>query len=183
MAHMNKATRRRLFPVLAKRDDERCNVCKEEGTERSLIIDHIDNDDSNNVLTNLQLLCRRHNYLKNPRRKKGDHSHKSVSVCVRKHDQTISAELEKNRSTEPTFRHWLYWAVKTGGAISFGEAVDAGAEVAMCSQESIKRYIRKVCSTAGMYGLVNGEIVFKPKFAHHSSNGRYSHETNTSTKG
>ncbi|HEX9657766.1 MAG TPA: HNH endonuclease signature motif containing protein [Bacteroidota bacterium] len=189
---MNKGTRKRILPILIQRDGRRCNVCKD--TERELVIDHIDNDDSNNELSNLQVLCRRHNYLKNPRRKKGNHSHVcvcvgvcvcgNVSASVDRLEQRKSAELEKSQVAEPSFRHWLYWEMKQQGMMKAEDALNAGAEVAQCSQETVRRYLKKVCSIAGMYDVVDGLIQFKHNYANHF-NGRKGNATknNTSTKG
>jgi len=65
MSNMNGVTRKKLFPLIATRDGEYCRCCGALPDERQLVIDHKDNDNSNNNLTNLQLLCRTCNYLKN----------------------------------------------------------------------------------------------------------------------
>jgi len=65
---MNKKTHDKLYDIIAKRDGECCHFCEKKPPEHQLVIDHKDNDNSNNELYNLQLLCRACNYKKNPRR-------------------------------------------------------------------------------------------------------------------
>jgi hypothetical protein len=76
MSNMNSYTRKRMRPLLIKRDGPYCNDCGKRGSFSKkgkyplpLLIDHIDNNNDNNDLDNLQLLCRSCNSLKNPRGK------------------------------------------------------------------------------------------------------------------
>lgn len=152
MPRMNSRVRKRLYGILRDRDGERCRICRRRGNEKSLVIDHLDNNNDNNELSNLQLLCRRDNSRKNPRgpARRKILSPVSVRVCELDTPQISSAEYSKNQEAEPLFRHWLYDNVRTLGEIEYQEAIDCGAEIANCSQESVKRYIRKLCSSVGI---------------------------------
>ena len=68
MSNMNGRTRKKLYMIIVKRDGEFCKFCGRSPPEVNLVIDHKDNDNSNNFLGNLQLTCRSCNYKKNPRR-------------------------------------------------------------------------------------------------------------------
>ena len=56
-----------MYAMLVKRDGERCKNCSCTSKERQLVVDHIDNNNNNNKLDNLQLLCRRCNFFKDSR--------------------------------------------------------------------------------------------------------------------
>ncbi len=86
MSNMNGITRKKLYPIIVSRDGEYCKCCGVLSTEQQLVIDHKDNDNSNNGLLNLQLLCRTCNYLKNPRQPLDN-----VSECLNVHE----TELQK----------------------------------------------------------------------------------------
>lgn len=150
---MNSRTRKRLYPLLVKRDGERCAICRGHGTTLTLVIDHVDNDNSNNDPANVQLVCRKCNLEKNPR---GGLNQSPIYVDTNAYEsrKRPSPELQRNMDCEPAFRRWLYRKVKTKGRIEFHDAVNAGAEKAGCSQATIVRYIQKVTSSEGIYQVV-----------------------------
>ena len=153
MSRMNSRDRKRSYAILKERDGERCRICRRRGNYQTLVIDHIDNDNDNNELWNLQLLCRLDNYFKNPR-SLGNQSTLCVSVDEADGPKVTTAEYEKNLRSEPMFRHWIYDFLKKHNEIEHTEAIDSGAEIVQCSQETIKRYLRKMCSKAGILMLV-----------------------------
>ena len=66
---LNKRQRDFLYPqIVKKQGGEYCKGCGksiDKIQENLLMIDHIDNNNSNNILDNLQLLCRACNIIKN----------------------------------------------------------------------------------------------------------------------
>ena len=102
MSNMNSRTRQITYEYLKLRDGEYCRICGVSDEDKLLMVDHIDNDNSNNTPKNLQLLCRRCNYNKNPRGAKAEHS--TLWGCVQIHNSTYLWRLEstgkKNLSLE-----------------------------------------------------------------------------------
>lgn len=158
MSNMNGREKDRLYPIICRRDGEFCRGCGKLPTETKegfLLIDHKDNNNSNNDIENLQLLCRRCNYLKNPR---------SKSLPERPQ----SAEMKKGERMERYFRNWLFGVVTQNHKWLLEDVIDAGAEKTGGSTETIKRYLRKCVSSEGMYEIVEGQqgrefIQFKPE--------------------
>jgi hypothetical protein len=156
MSRMNSRQRRRLYKPIVERDGEKCNLCDAKPPEAELVIDHKDNDNSNNDLENLQLLCRRCNYIKNPRTPIDD---KCVSVSMRKkkkEDLASRTEIEINRTAEPCFREYLLETLRSspGGEAVERELVNSGAFVCNISPVTTQRYLNKLCSEAGPYTRV-----------------------------
>jgi len=136
----------RIYKKLVDRDGEICKICKVMGTQKQLVIDHKNNNNSDNRLGNLQLLCRRCNFLKNSGKTPVD------SVCVSDCDERpLPPEMKENRRMEPKFRQWLVSKVTMYGRIRYEEALYAGAEYVGASTETIRRYLRKVTSSEGTY--------------------------------
>ena len=149
---MNSLTRTRLYAIVAARDGEYCRCCGALSHERELILDHKDNNNSNNSLENLQILCRRCNYLKNPRRPVDE----CVSVCE-SNEQT--SELKVNRLKEPLFKRYVYTRIKESDSVPEEDLVNSGAEILGISPVTTSRYLRKLCSSAGLYEKVQtGDI-------------------------
>lgn len=150
---MNGTDRALLFPRLVKKQGGAfCAQCFESG---NLVIDHIDNDNGHNNIENLQLLCRRHNHLKNPR---GSQKHPKFSSHLRLQQSLEktktriapkSAEFQRNMQAEPKFRKWLLAYLREHRRLEYGEAVNSGAEVAGVQQQAATRYIEKMTSLAG----------------------------------
>ena len=148
---MNSRTRKKFYPILAKRDGEVCKVCHTPSTEKQLVIDHRNNNNSDNRIENLQLLCRACNYCKNPRKEPVDNL--CVSVC--EEERPLPPEMIENRRKEPRFRRWVFDKVLANRRIRYEEAINAGAEYIQASSETVKRYLRKMTSSEGMYMIVN----------------------------
>lgn len=146
---MNGRDRDRFYPQVSKRDGEICKGCGKlpsETKEGFLLIDHRDNNNSNNDLDNLQLLCRRCNYLKNPR------GQRELS------ERAATPEMKKGERMERFFRSWLFGIVTTNHKWLLEDVIDAGAEKTGGSTETIKRYIRKCVSSEGIYEIVEGQL-------------------------
>jgi hypothetical protein len=153
MAKMNGRTRRILYNIIAKRDGDFCRMCHAPASERQLVIDHIDNNNANNQLSNLQLLCRSCNYRKNPR--------PPVATSVRSESETI---LRLNQSKEPEFRKYVYEElIRDERRFSFKALVNAGAEKIGISPVTAKRYLDKMCSDNGALEVWSSGVKFKEK--------------------
>ena len=77
---MNKKNHDKFYKKLADRDDEMCKICHVPVTIKQLVIDHINNDNSDNRLENLQLLFKSCNRIKELKGK-GTVDNLCVSVC------------------------------------------------------------------------------------------------------
>jgi hypothetical protein len=157
MARMNARDRKKYYPILAVRYGENCRICGERGDKFTLFIDHIDGDNSNNDIENLEFLCPKCNSMKDP---KGSKKIKILSPAFVDEYMTIhgkTAEMEKNAMAEPFFRRWLFVWLRKNGEINYNELVDSGAESAHCSQDAVKRYIKKVTSPSGWAEMVKDE--------------------------
>ncbi len=144
--------------LIAARDTETCFIGGEEGKSATLVLDHWDNNNSNNSLGNLHLLCKSMNSIKNGRGP--DHRHKlrsSLYVCEKAggevHQELVirHAEFKKNLTAEPAFKHWLFEMVVKNGRVPIEEVLNSGAAVAHCSQETIRRYLAKETSKERIY--------------------------------
>jgi len=140
---MNGPTRKKLFQILVKRDGQYCKCCGGLATENTLVIDHKDNISANNDLSNLQILCRRCNYLKNPRR--------PVDMCVSEEESPDQSELTVNRTKEPIFRKFVYHQINEGKPIPEQELINSGSEYSGISPVTAKRYLDKMCSSIGIF--------------------------------
>lgn len=144
---MNSRTRNRSYPIIVKRDGEYCRCCGALPSERELVIDHRDNNNSNNELSNLQLLCKACNYLKNPRQ--------PIDSCVSvRRAPEVPSELEVNRTKEPLFKEYLTDRFEIAKSIPMRELVNSSAEVLGISPITTRRYLDKSCSNEGEYEMM-----------------------------
>jgi hypothetical protein len=139
---MNGETRKKLYQKIVKKDAEFCRGCGALPHERQLVIDHRDNDNSNNDLSNLQLLCRACNYQKNPRRPL-----EGVSESI-----TKETELEKSKRTEPLFKAFVMHEINESenNTVLEQDLINSGAEEIGFSPVTGKRYLNKMCSSKGI---------------------------------
>jgi len=138
---MNGRTRKKLYKKIAKHDGEYCRCCGALASERPLVLDHKDNDNSNNDENNLQLLCRPCNYIKNPRR--------PVDECVRDEDAPDMSEIKVNRKKEPQFRNFVWHKRNERRIVAWKELKFSGAEHVGMSPITTERYLEKMCSNTG----------------------------------
>jgi len=170
---MNSRQRGKHYAMLVRRDGEKCAKCGAGPPKKKLVIHHIDNDNNNNDSKNLQLLCRRCNYLENPRREPLDNVCESVNergakkMKKKKIDPTLGTELEINRRKEPAFREYVKERIEKSlsGMEEEEDVVNAGAEIVSLSPVTTRRYIDKLCSSTGQYCRIQmkGKIVIKKK--------------------
>ena len=154
---LNKKQHDSIYPELvSNQDGEYCNWCgltKEQliqsrKSDPVLLIDHKDNNSSNNAWTNLQLLCRSCNRLKNrydpPRRNPTPEMEKGIRNMKLARRYVVGKMLEIE-----------------GGSfkkLEFYTLVDDIAEYLDCSQQSVKNYLAKMTSKEhGAYEWEDGK--------------------------
>ena len=142
VSNMNGKKRKKLYAFLVKRDGEFCNNCKKCLPEVNLVIDHIDNDNKNNSLDNLQLLCRQCNYSKNPRR--------PLDLSESEDEKEDETELQKSSRLRPLVRKFILHEINESNVVQEKELLDGGAELHSCSQQTIKRILDGMCSKIGI---------------------------------
>jgi hypothetical protein len=179
MSRMNSRNRKKYFQMIVERDGGAfCFVGGEHLTFETAIIDHLNNDNSDNRLENLHLLCPSMNSVKNCRGRDKRHqilSPMSGNIYTQMFEnerlRTNSVELIINMKAEPNFKHWLFWKIIHDGTIFFEKALNGGAAFARISQETIRRYLKKELSELRFYEEAKdpdtGEkiVLFKPEWA------------------
>jgi len=143
VGNMNGQTRKKLYSIISDEDGEYCRGCGKLAYEGQLVVDHRDNNNSNNSRENLQLLCRSCNYKKNPRR--------PVDSCVGEYESGDESELQNGKKNEPLFRDYVLCRLNEcqEKRIPEKELVYAGAEYVGNSPTTCARYLAKLCSSEG----------------------------------
>lgn len=152
MSNMNSRTRSILYEFLRLRDGGICKKCSISENEKELVIDHIDNNNGNNSLDNVQLLCRKCNYIKNPRLAEREPLD-SVGVCATP-QLDMSMEIRINREKEPQFRKYVIDRISRDGEAIKTDLIDSGAEVVGISPKTSTKYLRKMCSSEGQFQII-----------------------------
>ena len=144
MSNMNGRTRKKLYTQISEEDGEYCRMCGKLPWEGQLIVDHRDNNNSNNSRDNLQLLCRACNWLKN--------SKGPLDKCVNESESEDETELQNSKKNEPLFRKYVYHRLYENGekSIPEKELVNGGAEHIGNSPVTCQRYLNKMCSPEGV---------------------------------
>ncbi len=146
MSHMNGITRKKKYAKIVHRDNEYCKCCGVLPHERELIIHHKDNNNFNNNLNNLVLLCRTCNYNIHPRL-----SERPVDLRVSENEKEIPTEMEVNRTMKPRFQLYVGHILNEKGQESEKELVNGGAQHLGISSVTTKRYMNELCSKDGPY--------------------------------
>jgi hypothetical protein len=155
MAHMNKTTRDKLYPILLeKQKGEYCINCLRTPFELEaldkdpqLIIEHENNNDSDNRLENLRLFCKSCNTRKDNRYNKNEQFSRDA-------DPSIILNLRN----ENKFRNYVFGRMTSpeeNEALEHDSLVSDGAEFVGCSIQSIKNYLTKM--TSPKHGLYTWE--------------------------
>ena len=163
MTRLNSRQRQGLYNLLLVRvGGEFCQMCGKTriqlikaGLSPNLVIDHKNNNNNDNRLSNLQFLCHSCNTRKN---------HPSIEEPQQR---VMTPEMALGRAYEKRFRRWVSGLIQTpdnNGLLAYDFLVHSGAEQIGCSPETIKRYLKKMTSQAGAYEwLERGELYIKLK--------------------
>ena len=147
MSNMNSRMRKKVYAYL-KKFGVYCRGCQALESEKELIIDHKDNNNSNNHPSNWQFLCRSCNYIKNPRLAERE----PLDVCGGECDLfSEPTEISINREKEPEFREYVIQQVARNGPMKRRELVNAASERVGISQKTATRYLDKMCSYEGEF--------------------------------
>ena len=148
---MNKKTRDALYPlVVAQQGGEYCVHCNRTilnltraGFKAELCIDLDDNsgNHSKKNLRQMQLLCHSCNTKKNH------------PALAEPYSRTASPEMIKGKIDEGNFRRWVlgHYMENENIGLTFDYLTNTGSEIVGNSQESCKRYLAKMTSSAGIY--------------------------------
>lgn len=127
MSKMNGLTRKKFYQHLVQCNGEQCAFCNRTADQVQLVIDHKDNNNSNNNLENLQLLCRRCNYIKNSRR--------PVDMCVRERAPALLTEIEISTRNKPLFAKYLAQRVNEDGYVEEQDFIYSAASARRLSSD------------------------------------------------
>ena len=149
MTNLNKQQRDKIYPfVVAKQGGEFCIGCgrdlerlKMDGHKPEFCIDAIDNSGDHKRIENLQLLCHSCNTKKN---------HPQTDVPFHR---TATPEMIVGKRYESDFRRWVagLFMVNEDVGLEYDFLISSGAEKVGCSPETVKRYLKKMTSSEGMY--------------------------------
>ena len=146
MSNINSRMRKIAYARL-KKFGAYCRGCQALESEKELIIDHKDNNNSHNHPSNLQFLCRSCNYIKNPRL-----AERPLDVCGGEWDLfSKPTEISINREKEPEFREYVIRQVARNGPMKRRELVNTASERIGISQKTATRYLDKMCSYEGEF--------------------------------
>jgi hypothetical protein len=155
MSKMSSSNRNKYYMILVHIGAEECWRCGKVGNKKSLVIDHINNDNSDDNINNLQLLCRACNYLKNPRKIRMKNSVIPQSLLV---DDDLpnakSLELYRKEQYYPKFKKFLICLFDQYENVPVKEVINSGAMITSASTETVKRYLEVEASLAGEYKIV-----------------------------
>jgi len=157
VSRMNGPTRKLVHDRLCKEDGPYCRCCGALSWERQLIVDHKDNNNSNNSRENLQLLCRKCNYLKNPRKP-------PLDECVSSNEPPANTSIKINRNKEPLFRNFVKMELNDNGSRRLKALTIEGAEYAEISPVTAKRYMEKILSNEGFCEIMSGFVRYRDDY-------------------
>lgn len=165
---LSKRERIFLYELLALRQGRKCAICATSESEHELVIDHIDGNPNNWLLTNLRLLCRKCNLLNQPSTGIAESVCESEHMVVRAEHglmlRDASAEIRLNRVSEPEFRRWLNLRLLKEGRVLLSDAISGGAEHCQISTMTARRYLQKMLSSEGSLTVLEKVwIVVKPE--------------------
>jgi len=135
------------------RDGRRCAICGRYISTDKAILHHIDNNASNNPKdgSNWQAVCKRDNYLANPR---GSKKQNGTDISESTYARESSAELRKSERMFPKFCHWLYDYLNKNNRIEYSTCINTTADITGGSQITMQRYLDKVTYPKSLTGWV-----------------------------
>jgi hypothetical protein len=157
-ARLNSQELKIIKSNLIKRDGCKCSICGKDLPENKLVVDHKDNDFTNNNADNIQLASQSCNIKKNPPysgKRDIDFACVRESVSTDEAPKPRSAEMDRNMKSEPKFRDWIIKEMKKYFRMDLNDVIDSGAEYAGVSVDTIRdRYLKKLTSRLGPFRIV-----------------------------
>lgn len=166
MTRLNSRQRKRIFKLLVERDGEKCNKCgrKPPNEVKKLVIDRIENQGDYDDISKLQLLCYRHNYFKNPRKKERIPLDKSESVCENRRASPEDMDLDHrtsidiNQQKQPLALPYLEQRLDDSpNGVDYGDMVQSLSFVFIISPMTADRYIKPYCCSVGPFEIVQDD--------------------------
>ncbi len=153
MKRMSTKKVRVALQFCINRDGRRCAICGRFISLDKAVLHHKDNDSSNNPKdgSNWQAVCKRDNYLANPRNSKRD---TAVDINESTYIRESSAELRKAERMFPKFCHWLFNYLSHNTRIEYDTCINTSANVTGGSQITMQRYLDKVTYPKSLEGWV-----------------------------
>lgn len=159
LTRLNSRQRKKWYEFLVKRDGEQCKKCGRmpPNEVKKLIIDRIDNK-GEYVPENIQLLCYRCNYLKNPRKVPLDLC-ECESVCDDESIEKIGLDkitsIDINRQKQPSCEPYVEKRLaKQPEGIEYGDLVNSIAHKIKISSVTAERYLKPLCSSEGPFEII-----------------------------
>ncbi|MDA1347223.1 MAG: hypothetical protein O3C48_08420 [Crenarchaeota archaeon] len=152
MSNMNSRMNKLARNYLTEKWGAYCRGCQVLESEKNLVVDHKDNNDSNNNYNNWQYLCYSCNYIKNPRLSEREPLDMcgGVSECYSLDRET---EITINREKEPKIREYVELRVLEEEQVPQQDLINSSAEMFSCSQKTTRRYLEKLTSSEGKFGI------------------------------
>ena len=151
---MNGRTREKKYCEIADIEGEYCHLCGALSTERQLVIHHKDNNNSNNDISNLTLLCRTCNYNTHPRM-----AERPVALC--ESSNAYPTALSVNRMKERGCRKYILEKMINNNSANYKRLIVSSAEFMNISPVTTKRYLDKMCSDEGILKRLAGVVQVK----------------------
>ena len=163
---MNKRTHDLVYPLLAQRLGESCMICrkdlfalKELGFKSELCIDHIDNNNGNNSLNNLQFLCKSCNTKKNWAR----------DNYIEPNLRSVPLEIAISRTMKKNVFNYVVGEMEkpeVNNRLLVVDLLDDLSSKYDNSQQANKNYLKAMCSKKhGLFTFedMNGDLYLVPK--------------------
>ena len=139
MTRLNKKERDYFYPLICQRDGEYCQLCQKTKDQVSILQIHELKYERPLRLDNMKLLCPSCNRISDLSKEKID----SVNA---------TPEHKKNMVKEPYFRQWVLGKMyENNYHYELDEIIDSGSYIIGVSTETIKRYLKPLCSEEGCF--------------------------------
>jgi len=136
---MNGETTKRKRQMLITNSGEYCVCCGALPNESTIVINRKDNNNKNNAIENLQLMCRSCVNSKNNTSKHDD-------LCVKTKEET---SISINREKQSKFYNFVYNHLDKHENLPYKELMYSGAEHLDLSPATTERYLQKMTSAYG----------------------------------
>ncbi len=138
-SNLNKTERDKFYVRLCERDGEFCQYCQRTKSEVGILEIHEIRYERPLRIDNMKLFCHGCNHL---------------NIFSKENINSVNAtpEHKKNMVKEPYFRQWVLGKMyENNYHYPLDEIIDSGAYTIGVSTETIKRYLRPLCSLDGPF--------------------------------